>query len=101
MAAINQVLWDLRETYRAEQNPERRQRLLDEYDRALWAVLEITDRDIGENTVRYTKAVEGLEEAIGALKDAKQKVAGVAKAIENLAKAIDTIAKVSAKIVGA
>lgn len=100
MASINGALWELRETYRAEQNSDRRQQLQDEYDRALSAVLEMTDKDIGNNTTAYDKAVEGLESSIAALREAKREVGDVAKAIKNVAKAVDVVVKVAAKVAG-
>ena len=99
MATINEALWELRETYRAEPNPERKQLLQDEYDRALSAVLEMADKDIGENTAAFDKAVEGLDKSIAALRQAKRDLGDVAKAIKNVAKAVDAIVKVAAKIV--
>lgn len=101
MASINEALWELRETYRAEPNPERRQQLQDEYDRALSAVLEMTDKDIGNNTAAFDKAVEGLEESIEALRQAKRELGDVAKGIKNVAKAVDVVVKVAAKVAGA
>jgi hypothetical protein len=101
MASINEALWELRESYRAEPNPERRQQLQDEYDRALSAVLEMTDKDIGNNTAAFDKVVAGLEESIEALRQAKREVGDVAKAIKNVAKAVDVVVKVAAKVAGA
>lgn len=101
MATINEALWELRDTYRAEPNPERRQRLQDEYDRALSAVLEMADKDIGDNTEAFAKAVDGLDNSIASLRQAKRDLGDVAKAIKNVAKAVDAVVKVAAKVVGA
>lgn len=101
MATINEVLWKLRETYRAEPNAERKQQLQDEYDRALSVVLEMADKDIGNNTAAFNKAVEGLGNSIAMLQQAKREIGDVAKAIKNVAKAVDAVAKVAAKVAGA
>ena len=101
MATINEALWELRDMYRAEPNPERRQQLQDQYDRALAAVLEMADKDIGDNTEAFTKAVEGLDKSIDSLRQAKREIGDVAKAIKNVAKAVDVVVKVAAKVVGA
>jgi hypothetical protein len=98
MAAINDALWELRETYRAESNADRKQQLQDEYDRALSAVLEMADKDIGDNTAAFDKAVEGLDKSIAMLRQAKRDVGDVAKAIKNLSKAVDVVVKVAAKV---
>lgn len=98
MATINDALWELRETYRAEPNPERRQQLQDAYDKALMSVLEIADKDIGDNTAAFQKAVEKLEESIADLRQAKKEIGDVAKGIEKVAKAVDVVVKVAAKI---
>ncbi|HSN04000.1 MAG TPA: hypothetical protein VLS44_03400 [Nitrospira sp.] len=98
MATINEALWELRETYRAEPNAERRQQLQDEYDRALSAVLEMADKDIGDNTAAFEKAVEGLDKSIASVQQAKRQIGDVAKAIKNLAKAVDAVVKVAAKV---
>ncbi|MEC4890786.1 MAG: hypothetical protein RI101_12075 [Nitrospira sp.] len=100
MAAINDALWELRETYRAEPNPERRQQLQDAYDRALQAVLDLADKVLGENTAAYDKAVEGLNDAVTQLRQAKRDVGDVAKAIKTVAKAVDAVVKVAAKVSG-
>lgn len=98
MSRINDALWDLRETYRAEPNPVRKQRLQDEYDRALKAVLEMTDKDIGDNTDAYNSAVAALESSIAALKKAKREVGDVAKTITKIAKAVDMVANVARQV---
>ena len=98
MATINEALWELRETYRAEPNPERKQLLQDEYDRALSAVLEMADKDIGKNTEAFAKAVEGLDNSIASLRATKRDLGDVAKAIKNVAKAVDAVVKVAAKV---
>lgn len=100
MARINDALWDLRELYRAEPNPIRKQQLQDEYDRALSAALEMTERDISGNTAAYTKAVNALEKSIAELKKAKREIGDVEKAIRNVAKAVDGIGKVAGKVAG-
>lgn len=98
MATINDALWELRETYRAEPNPERRQDLQDAYDRALMAVLEIADKDIGDNTAAFARAVTRLEKSIADLRQAKKEVGDVAEGIEKVARAVDVVVKVAAKI---
>jgi len=98
MATINEALWELRDTYRAEPNPERRQQLQDQYDRALSAVLEMADKDIGKNTEAFAKAVEGLDNSIASLRATKRDLGDVAKAIKNVAKAVDAVVKVAAKV---
>jgi len=101
MATINEALWELRDTYRAEPNPDRKQQLQDQYDRALSAVLDMADKDIGDNTEAFAKAVDGLDNSIASLRQAKRDLGDVAKAIKNVAKAVDVIVKVAAKVVGA
>ena len=98
MARINDALWQLRETYRAEPNAERRQQLQDEYDRALDAVLTLTDKTLGDNTAAYNAAVESLDQTIAELRTAKQKLADVAEAIKKVAKAVDVIVAVAKKV---
>lgn len=98
MSRINDALWDLRETYRAEPNPERKQQLQAEYDRALAAVLDLTDKTLGDNTAAYGKAVDGLDESIAALRKAKKELGDVAAAINKVAKAVDVIVKVARQV---
>lgn len=98
MATINEALWELRDTYRAEPNPDRKQQLQDQYDRALSAVLDMADKDIGDNTEAFAKAVDGLDDAIASLRQAKRDLGDVAKAIKNVAKAVDVVVKVAAKV---
>lgn len=100
MTRINDVLWDLREAYRAESNPDRRQTLQDQYDRALSAVLEMTGKALAANSTKYAAAVNGLEKSIAELKQAKKNLEAVAAAIAKVAKAVDTIVKVAAKVAG-
>lgn len=101
MTRINDVLWDLRESYRAEGNQERRQALQDQYDRALSAVLDITGKALGENSAKYSAAVDGLDKSIAALRQAKKDLKAVAAAITKVAKSVDAIVKVAEKIAGA
>jgi phage-related tail protein len=101
MARINDVLWDLRETYRAENNPERRQALQDQYDRALSAVLEMTGKALAKNSAKYNAAVDALEKSIADLKQAKKALQAVAAAITKVAKTVDAIVKLAEKIAGA
>jgi ABC-type transporter Mla subunit MlaD len=101
MATINEALWELRDTYRAEPNPDRKQQLQDQYDRALSAVLDMADKDIGDNTEAFAKAVDGLDDSIASLRQTKRDLGDVAKAIKNVAKAVDVVVKVAAKVVGA
>jgi len=98
MATINETLWELRDTYRAEPNPDRKQQLQDQYDRALSAVLDMADKDIGDNTEAFAKAVDGLDDSIASLRQAKRDLGDVAKAIKNVAKAVDVVVKVAAKV---
>lgn len=100
MARINDALWDLRDQYRAEPNPNRKQELQDEYDRALNAVLEMTDKDIGSNTAAFNLAVQALENSITALKKAKRELGDVAQAIANVASAVDMIVRVARQVAG-
>ena len=98
MSRINDALWELREAYRAEPNPARKQELQDEYDRALNAVLELTDKTIGENTAVYNKAVDALEVSVKELKRAKRELDDVAKGITKVAKAVDLLVKVARQV---
>jgi septation ring formation regulator EzrA len=98
MARINDALWELRETYRAEPNLERKQRLQDEYDRALDAVLTLTDKIIGANTAAYNAAVDELQKSVADLRQAKREIAKVAQAIEKVAKAVDMVVGVARKV---
>lgn len=98
MARINDALWDLREAYRAEPNPARKQKLQDEYDRALAAVLDLTDKTLGENTAAYKRAVDGLDESVAALRKAKKELGDVAAAINKVAKAVDVMVKVARQV---
>lgn len=100
MSRINDVLWDLREAYRAELDNARKKKLQKEYDRALEAVLETTGKAIGDNTAAYEAAIDGLEESIAALKNAKSDLAKTAAAIRKVAKAVDVIVKVARKVAG-
>lgn len=98
MSRINDALWDLRDAYRAEPNPVRKQQLQDEYDRALAAVLDLTDKTLGENTPAYHKAIDGLEESIAALRKAKKELGDVAASISKVAKAVDVMVKVARQV---
>ncbi|MFO0995731.1 MAG: hypothetical protein U1F33_03535 [Alphaproteobacteria bacterium] len=100
MARINDALWDLRELYRAEQNPQRQEELRAEYDRALEACLAMVDRDISANTAAYNKAVDALQDSITALRKAKRELGDIASTVANVAKAVDAIVKI-ARAVGA
>jgi hypothetical protein len=99
MSRINDALWQLREAYRAEPNPQRKQELQDEYDKALMCVLELTDKTLGTNTAAYETAVAGLETSIEELRKAKKEIGDVARAIKNVAKAVDALAGVSRKVI--
>lgn len=101
MARINETLRQLRDTYRAEPDPARRQRLEAEYDRALDAVLTLTDKTIGENTAAYDAAVDELDRSVAALRTAAKDIAKVAGAIEKVAKAVDVIVSVAKKVAAA
>jgi chaperonin cofactor prefoldin len=98
MARINDALWDLREAYRAEGNPDRKQRLQDEYDRALDAVLELTGKTLGENTAAYESAVDALDQSIADLRSAKKELGDVAEAIRRVAKAVGVVVEVASKV---
>jgi hypothetical protein len=98
MSRINDALWELREAYRAEPNPIRKQELQDEYDRALNAVLELTDKTIGAQTAAYNKAVTALDKSIQDLRKAKRGLGDVAKAITRIAKAVDVLVKVARQV---
>jgi NTP pyrophosphatase (non-canonical NTP hydrolase) len=98
MSRINDALWDLREAYRAEPNPARKQQLQDEYDRALAAVLELTDKVLGDNTAAYNKAVDGLDKSITDLRKAKKELGDVAAAVNKIAKAVDVMVKVARQV---
>lgn len=100
MARINEALWELRETYRAEPDPKKRERLQAEYDRALDAMLTLTDKTIGENTAAYDAAVDQLDRSVADLRAASTEIAKVAEAIEKVAKAVDVIVGVAKKVAG-
>jgi len=95
MADINNTLWELRETYRAEQNPNRRQQLQDLYDQALSAVLDMADKDIGNNTKKFNDAVDKLDDSISKLREAKRDLGDIAAAIKTVAKAVDTVVRIA------
>src|SRR5690349_13126526 len=99
MADINNTLWEFREMYRAEQNPNRRQQLQDLYDQALSAVLDMADKDIGDNTKAFTDAVDKLDDSISKLREAKRDLGNVANGIKKVAKAVDVVVKVAAAVV--
>jgi hypothetical protein len=98
MAEINNTLWELRELYRAEQNPGRRQKLQDNYDRALSAVLDMADKNIGKNTAAFDDAVTELDTAVTKLREAKRDLGNVVKAIGTVAKAIDGVVKIAVAV---
>ena len=95
MPRINDALWDLRELYRAEQNPQRQAELRAEYDRALDACLAMVDRDISANTAAYDKAVGELTDSIAALRKAKRELGDMAATVTKVAKAVDAIVKIA------
>lgn len=100
MPRINDTLWELRELYRAEQNPRRQEELRAEYDRALDACLAMVDRDISANTAAYNKAVDALQDSIDALRKAKRELGDLSARVATIAKAVDALVKI-AKAVGA
>ena len=98
MAQINEVLWEMRDTYRSETNPERKLQLRDEFDKALNAVLLMTAQDIGARTNDYNSAVESLGKSITNLKKARRELEDVAEAIVKVAEAVDLIVDVAKKV---
>lgn len=101
MAKINEVLWEMRDTYRSETNPERKLLLRDQFDKALNAVLLMTEHNIGVYTEDYNSSVKALEESITNLKKARRELEKVAETIVKVAKAVDLIVDVAKKVVAA
>jgi hypothetical protein len=98
MATIREVLWEIRDQYRAESDPEKRKEIQVQYERALDAALEITSRDIGANTEAYEKAVAALEQANVELRKARAGIQDFAKTVMKIAKAVDMLVKVAKKV---
>ena len=101
MANIKEVLLEMRDTYRSETNPVNKLLLRDQFDKALNAVLLMTEEIIGDNTAAYNIAVQALEESITELKKARRELEGVAENIVKVAKAVDLIVDVAKKVAGA
>lgn len=101
MATIRDLLGEMRDLYRSEPNPERRQKLQDAYDVALNAALEMTDKDISASTQDYKKALDKLDESIKELKEARRKILDVEKAIGKAAKAASLLGKVAKTVISA
>lgn len=98
MADINNTLWEMRETYRAEQDADRQLQLRELYDKALAGVLDMADKNIGNNSQRFSDAADKLDDAITKLREAKRELGDVAAAIRNVAKAIDGVVKIAAAV---
>ena len=95
MAQINDTLWEMRDLYRQEQDPDRRQALQQQYDAALDATLALADKSLGANTEKYQEAVDGLDGKIQALKKVKRELGDIAAAIRDVAAAVDAFVKVA------
>ncbi|SRR6266436_4255263 len=101
MASISDALEELRKTYLAEPDPEKRERLRAEHDRAAAAALELLGKAIGENTAAYNAAVDELDKSVADLRTASDDIAKVAENIKKLAKAVDVIVGVAKKVAAA
>src|SRR2546423_1047291 len=98
MPNINDALGALRDTYRAEPNPERRQQLQDQYDRAVDAGLTLTTKNIDAHTAEYDAAVNALGASVADLRKASADIAKVGEAMLKVAKAVDVIVAVAKKV---
>jgi chromosome segregation ATPase len=100
MTTIRETLWQLRDQYRAESDPEKKKAIQEQYERALDAALEITAHDIGANTAEYETAVAALEQANEDLRQARAGLQDFADNVMKVAKAVDILVKVAKKVAG-
>ena len=100
MATIREVLWELRDQYRAEKDPDRQRQIEAQYERALDAALEITAHNISDATADYEAAVADLEVANVELRRARAGLADFAETVMKVAKAVDILVKVGKKVAG-
>jgi len=100
MTTIRETLWELRDQYRAEVDPDRKKAIQAEYERALDAALAITAHDISANTTEYEAVVSELEEANKELRKARAGLQDFAETVTKIAKAVDVLVALAKKVAG-